>query len=227
MTAEEHVVTSETHLRYAEGHLQPSEEHLADAEVHLKLVNAHLAALDVAESTEAGSMGTVAPPPPEPSGGETDVGRTEVVPTEKERSPANRSRAGPVQRERKPAERAERAPPLERGEEWACPVSECQDSAAHPLDECEGFKDLLVTKRRKALKEWDRCECCLTNCRDRETGARCYNRIGFRRHHLLRLAVQRKTSPARGCGQRKQQPQGKAGGAVRAPKGAPMRGLVG
>ncbi len=115
MTAEEHVVTSETHLRYAEGHLQPSEEHLADAEVHLKLVNAHLAALDVAESTEAGSMGTVAPPPPEPSGGETDVGRTEVVPTEKERSPANRSRAGPVQRERKPAERAERAPPLERG----------------------------------------------------------------------------------------------------------------
>jgi hypothetical protein len=115
MTAEEHMVTSETHLRYAEGHLQPSEEHLADAEVHLKLVNAHLAALDVAESTEAGSMGTVAPPPPEPSGGETDVGRTEVVPTEKERSPANRSRAGPVQRERKPAERAERAPPLERG----------------------------------------------------------------------------------------------------------------
>ena len=61
--------------------LQPSEEHLAVAEVHLKLVNAHLAALDVAESTEAGPMGTVAPPPPEPSGGETDVGRTEVVPT--------------------------------------------------------------------------------------------------------------------------------------------------
>jgi hypothetical protein len=95
------------------------------------------------------------------------------------------------------------------------------------LDECEGSKDLSVTKRRKALKEWDRCECCLTDCRDRETGARCYSRIGFRRHHLLRLAVQRKTSPARGCGQRKQQPQGKAGGAVRAPKGAPMRGLVG
>ncbi len=93
MMAEEYVVISETHLRYAEGHLQPSEEHLADAEVHLKMVNAHLAALDVAESTEAGPMGTVAPPPPEPSGGETDVGRTEVVPTEKERSPANRSRA--------------------------------------------------------------------------------------------------------------------------------------
>jgi hypothetical protein len=78
---------------------------------HLKLVKAHLAALDVAKSTEAGPMGTVAPPSPEPSGGETDAGQTEVVPKEKERSPANRSRAGLVQRERKPAERAEGAPP--------------------------------------------------------------------------------------------------------------------
>jgi hypothetical protein len=89
------------------------------------------------------------------------------------------------------------------------------------LDECEGFKGLSVTKRRKALKEWDPCECCLTDCRDRETDARCYRRIGFRRHHLLRLAAQSGATPARGCGQRKQQSQGETGGAGQTPGGAP------
>jgi hypothetical protein len=221
MTTEEHVVTADTHLRYAEGHLQPSEEHFTNAEVHLELVKAHLAALDVAEPAETGPLGAAAPPLPEPSGGETVAERAEVAPVERERSPAIRPRAGPVQRGRKAAGRDEGTPPPGAGEEWTYPVSECQYSAAHPLDECEGFKGLSVTKRREALKEWDRCECCLTDCRDRETGAMCYRRIGFRRHHLLRLAAQSEATPARGCGQRKQQSQGETGGAGRAPRGAP------
>jgi hypothetical protein len=153
MTTEEHVVTAETHLRYAEGHLQPSEEHLADAEVHLKLVKAHLAALDVAEPAEADPPETATPPPPKPSDGKTGAGRAEVAPEESDRSPATRPRAGPVQRGRKPAGKAEGTPPPGVGEEWACPVNECQDSAAHPLDECEDFRSLSVTQRRKALKE--------------------------------------------------------------------------
>ncbi len=81
-----------------------------------------------------------------------------------------------------------------------CPVDECQDSAAHPLDECEEFRGLSVTQRRKAIKEWDRCECCLTDCRDRKMGTRCYRRIGFRRHHLLRLAAQPRANPVRNGG---------------------------
>ncbi len=87
---------------------------------------------------------------------------------ERERSPAVRSRAGPAQRGRRPAGKAEETPPPPpgEGEEWACPVKECQDSAAHPLDECKEFKGLSVTQRRKALKEWDHCECCLTDCPD-------------------------------------------------------------
>jgi hypothetical protein len=71
-----------------------------------------------------------------------------------------------------------------------CPVSKCQDSTAHPLDEFGGFKDLSVSQRRKVLKEWGRWECCLTDCRDRKTGSRCYRRIRFRRHHLLGLMSQ-------------------------------------
>jgi hypothetical protein len=209
------VVTAETHLRYAEGHLQPSEEHLADTEVHLKLVKAHLAALDVAEPAEAGPLETATPPSPEPSGGETEAGRAKAAPVERERSPAVRPRAGPVQWGRKSAEKAEGGRPPAAGEEWACPVNECQGSAAHPLDECEEFRGLSVTQRRKALKEWDRCECCLTDCRDRQTGARCYRRIGFRRHHLLRLAAQSGATPARSCGHRnnnlKERPAEQAG----------------
>jgi hypothetical protein len=49
-------------------------------------------------------------------------------------------------------------PPPGAGEDWVCPVSKCQDLTAHPLDECEEFKDLSVTQRQKAVKEWDRCE---------------------------------------------------------------------
>jgi hypothetical protein len=189
MTTEEHVVTAETHLRYAEGHLQPSEEHLADAEVHLKLVKAHLAALEVVEPAETGSPEAAVSPPPEPTSGEASAGRAEMAPEERNRSPAARPRARSAQRGRKTGEGA---PHPGAGEDWTCPVGECQDSAAHPLDECEEFKGLSVTQRRKAIKEWDRCECC----RDRKTGTRCYRRIGFRRHHLLRLAAQPRANPA-------------------------------
>jgi hypothetical protein len=163
MTTEEHVVTAETHLRYVEGHLQPSEEHLADAEVHLKLVKAHLAALDVAESAKAGPLETATPLSPEPSGGEAEAGQAKAAPVERGRSPAVRPRAGPAQRGGSLQEKLRERPPPGAGEEWACPVNECQDSVAHPLDECEEFKGLLVIQRRKALNEWDRCECCLTD----------------------------------------------------------------
>jgi hypothetical protein len=212
MTTEEHVVTAETHLRYAEGHLQPSEEHLANAEVHLKLVIANLAALEVAEPAEAGSLEMAIPPPPEPADSEAGAERVEVTPEERDRSPATRPRAGSVQRGRKSAEGT---PSPGAGEEWVCPASRCQDLAAHPLDECGEFRGLSVTQRRKAIKEWDRCECCLTDCRDRKTGTRCYRRIGFRRRHLLRLAAQPRATLARGCGHPQQQPQREAGGAGR------------
>jgi hypothetical protein len=32
----------------------------------------------------------------------------------------------------------------------------------------------LETRRQKALKERGVCECCLTDSREKETGARCY-----------------------------------------------------
>jgi hypothetical protein len=148
MTTEEHVVTAETHLRYAEGHLQPSEEHLADAEVHLKLVKAHLAALEVAELTETGSPEAAIQPPPEPADDEADAGRTKMAPEERDRSPAARPRTRSAQRGRKSAEGALHPG---AGEDWACPVSKCQDSTAHPLDECEEFTGLSVTQRWKAI----------------------------------------------------------------------------
>ncbi len=59
------------------------------------------------------------------------------------------------------------------------------------------------------IKEWDRCKCCLTDCRDRKTGSRCYRRIGFRRHHLLGLAPQAKANQAESEGRQQQRPQGK------------------
>jgi hypothetical protein len=203
MTTEEHVVTAETHLRYAEGHLQPSEEHLADAEVHLKLVKAPLAALEVMEPAEADSPEMAALSPPGSASGEASAGKAEVTLEERDRSPAARPRARSAQRGRKSGGGA---PHPGVGEDWTCPVGKCQDSAAHPLDECEEFKGLSVTQRRKAIKEWDRCECCLTDCRDRKTGTRCYRWIGFRLHHLLRLASQPRANPVRNVGRRQQQP---------------------
>jgi hypothetical protein len=231
MSEEEHVVNTETHLRYAEGHLQPSEEHLADAEVHLKLVKAHLAALEAVEAAEAGSLETVSPPPIESPIGEIGTGNAaprevpmewaKVALAEEERNPSGKLKVGLAQLGRKPSGGAEGAPPPVAGEEWACPVSECRELATHPLDDCKGFQGLSITKRRKMLKEWDRCECCLTDCRDRETGSRCYWRIGFRRHHMLRLAVQQEAIYARGCGRQEQQLRREAAGAGRTPRNAP------
>jgi hypothetical protein len=209
MTAEEHVATAETHLRYAEGHLQPSEEHLADAEVHLKLVKAHFAALVAMEPAGADPPETAALPSPEPASGEASACRAEMTPEERDRSPAARPRAKSVQRGSEFGSKTLRPG---AGEEWTCPVRKCQDPAAHPLDECGEFRDLSVTQRRKAVKEWDRCECCLTDYRDRKTGSRCY-----RRHHLLRLVSQTRANQARSGGCRQQQPRGKASGQVRVP----------
>jgi hypothetical protein len=202
-----------------EAHLQPSEEHLADAEVHPKLVKAHLAALEVTEPAEADSPEAAVLPPPEPASGEVSAERAEVTPEERDRSPAARPRARSAQRGRKSGEGA---PHPGAGEDWTCPVGKCQDSAAHPLDECEEFRGLSVTQRRKAIRERDRCECCLTDCRDRKMGTRCYRRIGFWRHHLLRLAAQPRTNPVRNGGRRQQQPQGEVNRAGRnTPRGKP------
>jgi hypothetical protein len=221
MTAEEHVATAETHLRYAEGHLLPSEEHLADAEVHLKLVKAHLAALVAMEPAGADPPETATLPLPEPASGEASAGRTEATLEDRDRSPDARLWARSVQRG---SESGSGTLHPGAGEYWACPVSKCQDSAAHPLDECGEFRDLSVTQRRKAIREWNRCECCLTDCRDRKTGSRCYCRIGFRRHHLLRLVSQARANQARDGECRQPQSQGKTSQAGRnIPRGRPGR----
>jgi hypothetical protein len=225
MTAEEHVATAGTHLRYAEGHLQPSEEYLADAEVHLKLVKAHLAALVAVEPAEADSPEAATPPLPEPASGEASTRRAEMTLGERDRSPTTRPRVRSVQRG---SESGSKTPHPGAGEDWTCPVSKCQDSAAHPLDECGEFRDLSVTQRRKAIKEWDHCECCLTDCRDRKTGSRCYRRIGFRRHHLLRLASQTRANHVRNRGHQQRQPRGEASKAgPSTPRGKPGQGSGG
>jgi hypothetical protein len=186
MTAEEHVATAETHLRYAEGHLQPTEKHMADAEVHLKLVKAHLAALGAMEPLEVDPPGAAALPLPEPTSDEAGSDRDEVA-LGGDRSPTARSGAEPAERGSGP--NGEMLRPG-AGEHWACPISKCRDAAAHPLDECEEFKSLSVPQREKAIRDWNRCECCLLDCRDKKTGTRCYRRVGFRRHCLLELMPQ-------------------------------------
>ena len=128
------------------------------------------------EPAEADPPEAATPPLPEPASGEASAGRTEVAPEERDWSPAARPRARSAQGGRKSGKGASHP---EAAEDWTCPVGKCQDSAAHPLDEWEEFRDLSVTQRRKAIKEWDRCECCLTDCRDRKTGTRCYRRSGL------------------------------------------------
>jgi hypothetical protein len=135
MNAEEHVATAETHLRYAEGHLQPTEEHLADAEVHLKLVKAHLDALVAMEPQEVEHPGAAVPPPSEPTSYETGPDQDGST-LGRNKSPVARPGAGPAEQGSKPDGKT---PRLGAGERRACPVSECQDSAAHPLDECKEF----------------------------------------------------------------------------------------
>jgi hypothetical protein len=149
MTPEEHVATAETHLRYAEGHLQPTEEHMADSEVHLKLVKAHLAALAAMEPQETGPCETAALPPVESTSSEAGADREGATP-EGNRDPTPRSRAEPAERGSGSGGKMLRPG---AGEQWTCPISECQDSATHPLDECEKFKSLSVLQREKAIKE--------------------------------------------------------------------------
>jgi hypothetical protein len=199
MRAEEHVATAETHLRYTEGHLQPTEEHLADAEVHLKLVKAHLDALVAMEPPEMEPFGAAIPPPPELTSHKAGPDRDEVT-LGGSRSLIARPGAEPAERGSGPNGKTLR---LGAGEHRACPISKCLDSAAHPLDECKEFKSLSVPQREKTIKEWDRCECCLLDCRDKKTGSRCYRRIGFRRHHLLGLVPQTMANQA--GGKRRQQ----------------------
>jgi hypothetical protein len=71
------------------------------------------------------------------------------------------------------------------------------------------------------LKKRNLCECCFVDCRDKETGARCYRQTGFRRHHLLRLAVRQEATSAPEKTERKgEQPRGRAAGANRASRDA-------
>jgi hypothetical protein len=218
MTTEEHVATAETHLGYAEGHLQPTEEHMADAEVHLKLVKAHLAALAAAEPPEVELREAETLPPIELTGGKADTARRDATP-EKDRSPTPGSRA-----ERGSGSDGGKLRP-EAGEHWACPMRRCQDSTAHPLDECERFRSLSVTQREKVIRDWNHCECCLTDCRDKRTGSRCYRRIGFRWHHLLRLVPQAEASPAGGKRRQQQRPRRRATkGDQTNPQGKPNQG---
>jgi hypothetical protein len=175
---------------------------MADAEVHLKLVKAHLATLVATEPLETGPFETATLPPVEPTSNEAGADREEAAP---ERSGSD----GKMPRPR-------------AGEHWACPISKCQDSAAHPLDECGEFKRLSVPQRKKAIKEWNRCECCLLDCWDRKTGSRCYRRVGFRRHHLLELVPQAKANQVRSKRCQQQQSQRKAAkGGQNTPRGEP------
>ncbi len=108
------------------------------------------------------------------------------------------------------------------------PIRECQDSTTHPLDECKRFRSLPVPQREKVIKEWNRCECCLTDCRDKKTGSRCYRRIGFRRHHLLRLVPQAEASQTGSKRRRQQRPRRKAAkGDQNTPQGKPDQDGVG
>jgi hypothetical protein len=72
-----------------------------------------------------------------------------ATPEERDRSPIARPRAGPAQRGSGSDGKAFYPEARER---WVCPVSKCQDSAAHPLDECGEFKDLSVSQRRKCSR---------------------------------------------------------------------------
>jgi hypothetical protein len=170
------------------------------------LVKAHLAALVAMEPPETGPCETAALPPVEPTSNEAGADREEAAP-EESRDPAPRSRAGLAERGSGSDGKMLRPG---AGEHWTCPVRECQDSATHPLDECEKFKSLSVPQRKKAIKEWNRCECCLTDCKDRKTGSRCYRRIGFRRHHLMRLVPQAEASQAGSKRRQQQRPRRKA-----------------
>ncbi len=184
--------------------------------MHLKLVKAHLALLEPAEQVEVNLIEMVSPPVPE-----VPTEETRAVPMAARKVPNRKAKAAPAAREgdsteeaevvfmsigRASSNEAEMASPSREREQWACPINECRETAAHPLDSCKGFGDLSVTKRRKVLRERKLCEYCLTDCKDKKTGARCYQQTGFRRHRLLRMAVQqegraeRRAVARQGCG---------------------------
>jgi hypothetical protein len=137
----------------------------ADAEVHLKLVKAHLAVMEAAEQTEVNLSETMPPMTPRMP---TKV--TGAVPTAPWKIPMRRAKMASAAKKKDSTDepRAEGESFLEGGQDGAPPP------AIHPLDSCKGFGDLSVTKRRKVLKERNLCECCFMDCRDKETGARCY-----------------------------------------------------
>jgi hypothetical protein len=126
----------------------------------LKLVKAHLAALVAMEPLEMEPIGAVTLPPLEQTSDEAGIDRDGAA-LEENRSPIARPGMGPTERGRGPDGKAF-CPGA--GERWVCPVSKCQDSATHPLDECGGFKSLPVPQRRKVIKDWNRCACCLKDC---------------------------------------------------------------
>ncbi len=140
MTAEEHVATAETHLRYAEGHLQLSEEHLADAEVHLKLVKAHLAALVAMEPAGADPPEAATPPLLEPASGEASASRAEMIPEERDRSPATRPRVRSVHRGSKSGSKALHPG---AGEDWTCPVSKWRRGPRRVRELCVELPDRI------------------------------------------------------------------------------------
>jgi hypothetical protein len=71
------------------------------------------------------------------------------------------------------------------------------------------FQRILHGLLAKKLSNWYIPESFkwLGGCRDRKTGTRCYRGIGFRQHHLLRLAAQPRANPVRNGGRQQQQPR--------------------
>jgi hypothetical protein len=113
------------------------------------------------------------------------------------------------------------APPAKEDGKWVCPIDGCREAAIHPQDDCSEFGGLTVTKRQKVLKERDLCECCLTDCKDEETGTRCYQQTGFRQHRVLRLAVQQEAIQTDRVEQKRDQSRNSTMGKDRQLKDAP------
>jgi hypothetical protein len=66
------------------------------------------------------------------------------------------------------------------------------------------------------------------DCRDKKTGSRCYRRIGFRRHHLLRLVPQAEASRTGSKRRQQQRPRRRATkGDQTTPQGKPNQDDVG
>ncbi|MFN9907619.1 MAG: hypothetical protein ACK56F_16095, partial [bacterium] len=181
-------------------------------------MKAHLAALAAAEPPEVGLHEMENLPSIELAGGEADAAKKIAAPG-RDRSPTPRPG---TEREN---EFGGGSPRPGAGERRVCPMRECQGSATHPLDECENFRNLSVTQREGMVRNWNRCECCLTDCRDKRTGSRCYRRTRFRRHHLLRLVPQAEASPAGDKMRQQQRPRRRAAkGDQTIPQGKPNQG---